>query len=124
MKGQLSFESLVLFAIFLSLLAASYFASSRIASAAQAKTSLALSESSFREFAQQLDSACSMGNGNVRLVKIRGNNATISSINGELEFSSGIFKKSHATPCAVSLQNGQPSSSFRLENKEGTIHIS
>lgn len=124
MRGQLSLESLLLFLIFLSLLGVSLAASSRIGSAAQARLSYEKAASDFRLLSEKTDSACALGNGNVRQLELSGPPAAISAEAGELTFSAGGFSAQHSCPCNISVLRGEPAASFSIENKGGQLEIS
>ncbi len=125
-RAQLSLELLMVFLIFLSLLAISYAAASKAGDVAQRKIAQELSQSSFNGFASALDSACSLGNGNVRIVKIRGEKAAISraSDGASFAFTAGNFTQSANSSCEISILNDEKSDEFAIENKNGKIEIS
>lgn len=125
-KAQLSFELLLVFLIFLSLLAISYAAASKAGDAAQRKISYELSKSSFGEFSSALDSACSLGSGNVRIVKVRGEKATVSRAadGSSFTFTAGKFTQSANSSCEIIVLANGAASSFTIENKNGRIEVS
>jgi len=122
-RAQASIETLLVFLIFLSAFGIVYAASSRLASAAQARLDTSLSQSSFSEFSAKLQSACSLGNGNVREVEVKGKAATLSAEGNHITFSSGNFSATASSSCEISLSANGPARAFRIENKEGTIEI-
>lgn len=123
-KGQLSVELLVAFTIFLSLLAISYAASMRLASATSARLDIELANSSASQLSSAIGSACSLGSGNVRMVEISGKPATLAYDGSSLAFTAGAFTSQIASPCPFLISNPGPSSSFRVENLDGKIEIS
>jgi len=136
-RAQASIETLLVFLIFLSAFGIVYAASSRLASAAQSRLDMSLSKSSFSEFSAKLQSACSLGNGNVREIEVKGKSATLVLAGGDTEqaalasdssggsiiFTAGNFSASANSSCALSLAIDAPSHSFRIENKEGVLEI-
>lgn len=123
-KGQLSFELLLVFLIFLSLLGISYTATSKASAAAAKKISYELSRSSFEDFSAKLESACNLGNGNVRTVQIKGEKAALFAEENTLTFTAKNFSGKINSPCNLTLLQSSQSSEFTIENKEGTIEIS
>jgi len=137
-RAQASIETLLVFLIFLSAFGIVYAASSRLASAAQSRLDTSLSQSAFSEFSAELQSACSLGNGNVREVEVKGKPATLALAEGEAEkaarepegrsssivFTAGNFSAHANSSCEILLATGSSSNFFRMENKEGTIEIS
>ncbi len=123
-RGQLSLELLAAFAIFLSLLAISYLASMRLASATETRLEIGLANSSFARFTSALDRACSLGDGNVRAVEISGEPASVSSEGGLLIFTAGNFSAQASPACPISIIQANPARNFRVENKDGTLQIS
>jgi hypothetical protein len=122
--GQLSLETLVIFLLFLTILGISYTAASRLSASTQAATRIALAKSSFAEFSSALSEACSLGNGNVRLVKIREGEAAVSQKGGGYLFSSGAFSAEANSSCEILVLQEEPSANFRIENLEGKIRVS
>ncbi|MCX6770991.1 MAG: hypothetical protein NTX79_02965 [Candidatus Micrarchaeota archaeon] len=136
-RAQASVETLLVFIIFLSALGISYAAGSRLASAAQSRLDTSLSQSSFLEFSAKLQSACSLGNGNVREVEAKGKMATLKLAEDEAEqasaapgstgssiiFIAGNFSARANSSCAISLASGAPARFFRIENRGGVLEI-
>ena len=89
--AQASIETLLVFLIFLSAFGIVYAASSRLAAGAQSRLDASLSQSSFLEFSSKLSSACSLGNGNVREVEVKGKSASLSSDGKSITFTTGNF---------------------------------
>ncbi len=123
-SGQVSVETLMVFLIFLILLGIAYTAASKIGTQAQQKISRTISQSSFDEFSSKLEQACTLGNGNVRTIEIKGTPAQISAQENTLYFEAKGFSSSKKIPCQLSILQDMPSSSFTIENIEGTIEIS
>jgi len=124
-RAQASIEALLVFLIFLSAFGIVYAASSRLASAAQSRLDTSLSQSSFSDFSAKLQSACALGNGNVREVEVKGNAAFLSSPTGNsIVFAAGGFSARANSSCGIALAASAPSRFFRIENKEGTLEIS
>ena len=135
-RAQASIETLLVFLIFLSAFGIVYAASSRLASSAQSRLDTSLSQSSFSDFSAKLQSACSLGNGNVREVEVKGKPATLTLVDGGTEqdapasdggssiiFTAGNFSARANFSCTISLATGVASRSFRIENKDGVLEI-
>lgn len=120
----MSFEALLLFLVFLTLLAISYAAAGNVGSAAQKKIALALSQSDFADFTARLSQACSLGDGNARVAALRGGKATLSSEGRLLAFSAGNFSATASPACPIELLQAGPSGIFRIKNNGGKIEIS
>lgn len=122
-RGQASVETLLVFLIFLMVLGVAYFAASRIAAAAQQRMGISLSEKSFSELSAKLWEACSLGNGNVRTVKMEGVGANISASGNSLLFSAGGFSAKVNSSCEIS-GGVLNAASARIENVGGKLEIS
>jgi uncharacterized protein (UPF0333 family) len=123
-RAQASLELLLLFAVFLTLLGISLFSASKLNAAAQKRSELSLAERSFADFSAKLSQVCSLGNGNVRTVKIEGAKAEISEEGNALTFQAGSFAASAASSCEISVQQAAPSDRFTIRNIDGKIEIS
>ena len=123
-KGQVSVETLLVFLIFLMVLGIAYFASSKIAGAAQREEAYALSKNSFGEFSSKLSQACSLGNGNVRKVDVAGAPASIRMEGDALEYSAGNFSAELNSSCEISVADGGASNVFLIRNNGGKIEVS
>lgn len=123
-RGQMSFEALLLFLVFLTLLAIAYTAAGNVGSAAQKKTALSLSQSDFNEFSAKMAQACSLGDGNVRIAEMRGNKATLAASGQSVTFSAGNFSATASPACEIVLLQGEPAGFFRIKNTLGKIEIS
>ncbi|MFA6328016.1 MAG: hypothetical protein WCY41_01075 [Candidatus Micrarchaeia archaeon] len=121
--AQASIETLLVFLIFLSAFGMAYAASSRLAAGAQARLDTSLSQSSFSDFSAKLQSACALGNGNVRVVEVKGKAATLSAEEKSITFTAGSFTAAANSSCEISLAAGAASKFFRIENKEGRLEI-
>lgn len=124
MKGQISLESLLLFLIFLSLLGVSLAASNRISAAAQSRIAYEKSASDFQGFAANLKSACVLGNGNVRVVELKGGAALLAADGKSLVFAAGNFSSQLNSSCELAVIQPSTATEFTIENKGGKIEIS
>jgi len=122
--AQASIETLLVFLIFISAFSIVYVASSRLAASAQSRLDTSLSQSSFTEFAAKLQSACSMGNGNIRTVEVRGNPASLFADGNSIVFTAGSFSARANSSCELSLAASSPARFFRIENNNGTLLVS
>jgi hypothetical protein len=125
-RAQASIETLVVFLIFLSAFGMVYMASSRLASAAQSRLDTSVSQSYFSEFSAKLQSACSLGSGNVRTVDVKGKPAALSPMpdGNSIIFTAGSFSARANTSCEISSLPLAASSSFAIENKNGKLEVS
>ena len=123
-RAQASIETLLVFLIFLSAFGIVYAASSRLASAAQSRLDASLSQSSFSDFSAKLQSACSLGNGNVREVEVKGKPALLTAEGNGITFSAGTFSARANSSCEISLSTDSPARSYRIENVNGSLEIS
>ena len=133
-RAQASIETLLVFLIFLSAFGIVYAASSRLAAGAQARLDTSLSQSTFSDFSAKLQSACSLGNGNVREVEVKGKPATLAltdeatllsgSGGSSIIFAAGNFSARANSTCEISLATSSSSRFFRIENNNGTLLIS
>ena len=123
-RAQASIETLLVFLIFLSAFGIVYAASSRLAAGAQSRLDTSLSQASFADFAAKLQSACSLGNGNMREVEVKGKPAALSSEGKSITFTAGNFTATAISACEIDIAAGGPSRLFRMENNNGTIEIS
>jgi len=124
-KAQISLEALLLFAIFLSMLAIVLAASSQIRGMAQNREDRAVSQQAFNDFSTKLSRACALGNGNVRVFTTPGGEADLSQdSSGAILFSMLNVSFSAGIPCQIGGMPSAPSNTFTIENKDGTIWIS
>lgn len=123
-KAQLSLEALLLFAVFLSVLAIALAASSQVRTAAQQQMDEAFSLQAFNDFSSKLSQACNMGNGNVRVFSSKGGPVEIASGGNAIIFASRGIRHTANVSCTLDIQNTGPSETFRMENTGGTIEIS
>jgi hypothetical protein len=124
LRAQLSAEALLLFLVFLTLLAIAYAAAGNVGSAAQRKIAASLSQSDFNDFSSKAAQACSLGNGNVRVVELRGEAATISSEGGSILLSAGNFSQAANVSCETDVLQTEPTKEFTIKNRAGKLEIS
>ncbi|VVC01662.1 Uncharacterised protein [uncultured archaeon] len=122
--GQLSVEALLLFLVFLTLLAIAYAAAGNVGSAAQRKISASLSQADFNDFSSKAAQACMLGNGNVRTTKLRGTAATIFAEGSSVLFSTGNFSATANTSCGTEILQAGPAKEFTIRNRQGMLEIS
>ena len=123
-RAQASIETLLVFLIFLSAFGIVYAASSRLAAGAQSRLDTSLSQSTFSDFAAKLQSACSLGNGNVRVVEVKGKPAMLIAEGNGVTFAADGFSARANSSCEISLTTSSPGRSFRIVNTNGTLEIS
>jgi len=122
--GQLSIETLLILLLFLIVLGISYTAASNIGASAQKSIQTSLSKTSFNEFSAKLSEACSLGNGNVRVVEVKGEAASFSSEGKFYTFSAGAFSAAANSSCEISMLQSLPSKHFTIKNIGGKIEVS
>ena len=123
-SGQLSIETLLILLLFLIVLGISYAAASRIGASAQKSIQASLSKTSCNEFSSKLSEACALGNGNVRVVEVKGEPATVYSEGKAYTFSAGAFASAANSSCEVSVLQSLSSKHFTITNKGGKIEVS
>ncbi len=102
----------------------SYFATTRIGAGAQEKVQLTLSKSSFSNLISKIGQCCTLGNGNLRTVEIKGTPASLSSEGKTIHFTTQAFNSTASFSCEIEVLQETPSKSFRVENVDGKIIIS
>ena len=125
MRGQLSLEALLLFTIFLSILAVALAASSQIRGMAQRNLDRSLATQAFDDFSEKLGRACALGNGNVRIFSSQIGKVSLARINATaIEFAIGENAYPADIPCEI--KDGFPRSadSLTIENADGAIRLS
>ena len=85
---------------------------------------LEAAKSSFSEFSSKLESACSLGNGNVRQVGLAQGQAVISAEGKTATFTASSFAAQANSSCELSVLKTGPSSEFTIRNAGGKIEIS
>jgi len=110
--------------VFLCALGISYTAASRIGAAAQRGIGSSIAQSSFASLSERISEACSLGDGNVRIVELSGGPASLSADGNSYSFSEGSFLASSNSSCEISVLQGQPSGNFTIRNNGGKIEIS
>ncbi|MCX8194568.1 MAG: hypothetical protein N3G22_00455 [Candidatus Micrarchaeota archaeon] len=123
-KGQLSTELLVVFLVFLALLGLSLAAIDRTLRVSQQKISQAKFDSAFADFYSKLESACSLGEGNVRHFAVEGGKASVSASGTGFTLSLFGISKSGSSSCEIEIADEAPSETFTISNKEGKLVIS
>lgn len=123
-RAQISIETLLILLLFLMVLGISYSAASNIGASAQKTIQASLSRASFNEFSSKLSEACSLGNGNVRVVEVKGEPARLSAEGNGLAFASGAFSSVINSSCEISLLQSQPSKRLTIKNVDGKIEVS
>jgi hypothetical protein len=133
-RAQSSIETLLVFLIFLSAFGIVYAASSRLAAVSQSRLDTSISQSSFSDFSAKLQAACALGNGNVRMVEVKGKPAALALAEEEgalsgsggssIFFTAGNFSARANSSCGISLAGSSPARVFRIENSNGTLLVS
>ena len=114
----------MLLALFLSILAVVLASSSQIRAMAQGRLDKAISQQAFNDFSSKAASACSLGEGNVRVFSVQGAQAAITGDGGDsIEFAMLNYSHNLTLPCNFGNLPDSPSSSFTIENKGGAIEI-
>lgn len=124
-RAQISVETLMVFLLFLVLLGIAYTATSKLGFAADRQVNAALSRGSFNDLSNRMEEACILGNGNVRMVSIKGSPASLSQAGEkQLEFRTPYYANTVNSSCALEVALLGPSSAFTIKNIGGKIEIS
>ena len=127
MRAQISVETLLVFLLFLVLLGIAYTAASKLGAASQNQINAALSRETYNELSSRLESACLLGQGNVRVVDVKGEAAALSVAAGsgrELEFRAPHFSGAIKSPCTITGVPSGASRSFTIANTGSGLEIS
>ncbi|MCX6772435.1 MAG: hypothetical protein NTV88_01545 [Candidatus Micrarchaeota archaeon] len=125
-KAQISVEALLVFLVFLILLGIAYKATTTLGAASQNSINTALSHESFNELASKIDQVCILGEGNVRVVTIKGGAATLSTPTAEkrtLHFETPGYTGDYNSSCAIDISQISASRVFTLENIGGATPV-
>jgi len=122
-KAQISLEALMLFALFLAMLAIVLASSSQIRGMAQNRTDAAISQQAFNDFSSKAGRACALGDGNVRVFSTQGAASISGTGSKSLVFTMLNITHNLELPCDIGGLPASPSNSFTIENKGGTIEI-
>ena len=102
-----------------------YTAITRLGSLSQQSINAALSRESFNEFSIKANETCMLGEGNVRVVDVKGESATLVPLGSQqLNFTAPHFWAIYDSPCGFTLQQTGPSKEFTIKNNGGTTEIS
>jgi len=121
-RAQISVETLLVFLVFLILLGMAYEATTKLGSASQQSINAALSRESFNELVSKIDQACTLGEGNQRMVSIKGDEATLTTPAADkktLHFDTPLFKQDYDSSCRLTVSKTSPSRVFTVENTDG-----
>jgi|GEM_PF-888099 len=122
--AQISLEALLLFAVFLSILAIALAASSNIGAMAQKKLDSAISQQAFNDFSSKTRQACLLGSGNVRLFEPQGREISISKTGEQsVSFSLGNHSYNLTIPCRFGNVQASGSGELTIINEGGAISI-
>lgn len=123
-NAQISLEALLLFALFLSMLAMVLASSAQIRDMAQGRTGKAISQQAFNDFSSKAARACALGDGNVRVFSVINGEATITRTgSNSIDFTMFNLSNSLELPCNFGSIPPLPSNSFTIENSGGAIDI-
>ena len=124
-KGQISVELLLVFFVFLGLLAIAYSATRSITASVGEKADASLAASSIGDLRSKILSACSFGEGNVRIFTVAGRRQiSVSESDGGMTATVGGVSEEIGSDCEISVQAAGAASSLRIENSGGRIIIS
>lgn len=123
-RAQLSAETLVVLAVFLSTLAVVSLSISHVLSASQHKLDETQSSLTFSDLSNSIGEACFLGNGNVRIVEVAGGPVELSFGDGAMNFSTQAFSSSGNFQCQINIHGSSFDSKIRIENINGAIEIS
>jgi|SRR3989338_8344723 len=123
-KAQISVETLLVFLVFLVILGIAYTASTRLGAASQQSINKALSRETFNELSGKIEEACLLGNGNVRIVQVKGQAVSLSSSGKTLQFTSQEFSAQKDFSCGIDSAPASASAAFTIRNENGILKIS
>jgi uncharacterized protein (UPF0333 family) len=123
-KAQISVETLLVFLVFLIILGIAYTASTKLGAASQQGIGKALSRETFNELSSKIEEACLLGNGNVRIVRVKGQAVSLSSSGRTLQFTAPEFSGQKDFSCEISSAPESASTVFTIKNENGIIRIS
>ena len=121
-RAQASAESLVVFLVFISILGIAALAISRIGDAAKTRLDSATLQSSMGSLSYAISQACSMGDGNVRQVRLNAPTSLVAS-GKTLRLSNGNSSLEKDFNCEL-LPASLRSDTFTVSNLNGKIEIS
>ena len=127
MRAQISVETLLVFLLFLVLLGIAYTAASKLGAASQNQINAALSRETLNELSSRIESVCLLGEGNKRVVDVKGEAVKLSIAPGngrQLEFSAPHFSGTIDSPCPISSVPNGAARSFTITNTGASVEIS
>ncbi len=125
MKAQLSLEFLMVFAVFLAVLLLAVGAISKISYVEERAKEKAFGELALSDMSSAANSACVLGNGNVRVVKMPDNAISFSFSGNEISASCGNWSGITGIECEVSgglLRTA--GGNVTIENRAGVLYFS
>ena len=123
-KAQISVETLLVFLVFLVILGIAYTASTKLGAASQQSIGKALSRETFNELSSKIEEACLLGNGNVRIVQVKGQVVSLSASGRALQFTAPDFSEQKNFSCDINSVPASASTAFTIRNENGIIKIS
>ena len=123
-KAQISVETLLVFLVFLVILGIAYTASTKLGAASQQSIGKALSRETFNELSKKIEEACLLGNGNVRIVQVKGQAVSLSASGRALEFTAPDFSAQKDFSCDIDPTPASAKTAFTIRNEGGIIKIS
>lgn len=123
-KAQISVETLLVFLVFLIILGVAYTASTKLGAASQQSIGKALSRETFNELSSKIEEACLLGNGNVRIVQVKGQPVSLSASGRALEFTAPDFSTQKEFSCDIDSVPASAKTAFTIRNENGKIKIS
>jgi uncharacterized protein (UPF0333 family) len=119
--GQLSLELLIITSIFLILIGVSVFSLERLTSKSKEKIEIEKSKADFEALCSMINSACVLGQGNLRTIEFVGQVPEIKSYANVLEFKSSNFQGKKEFRCDILVLS--VGKKIKLENSDGKIII-
>jgi len=125
-KAQISVETLLVFLVFLVILGIAYTASTKLGAASQQSIGKALSRETFNELSSKIEEACLLGNGNVRIVQVKGQPMALSASGRTITFNVGEpeFTAQKDFYCDIDPTPASAKTAFTIRNEDGIIKIS
>lgn len=123
MKGQVSLEFLILFGLFLSMLAIAFGAITRIEKMGNEEISARSAELLADDLSNAVDNVCVLGDGNGRTVQTTLKFSVVPEEKGFfLKVGSNEIRRSAL--CEIIVEGDSFSGNVSVENKDGKVHIS
>ena len=125
MRGQLSLEFLIVFAVFLAVLLLAVTAISKISYEEERTMERAFGKLALSDISSAANNACVLGDGNVRIVKMPDNVISFSFSGNEISAACGNWTGTWGVKCEVSGNDLRTAGgNVTIENRAGVLYFS